>query len=177
MHLNFEFKATVNELKKIEELLLPLQPAYKGEDHQTDTYFKVPSGRLKLREGNVENALIHYQRSNHATAKQSNVWLYQHQPKAGLKELLTAALGVLVVVEKTRRIYFVDNVKIHLDHVEELGSFVEVEAIDISGNLGLPALQRQCARFEQLFHIKPTQFVAASYSDLLLAKNSSINVE
>jgi adenylate cyclase class 2 len=79
-HINFEFKARTNNLDFLEKKLLELNPKYIGQDKQTDTYFNVAKGRLKLREGNIENALIYYERQNVANAKQSNVLLYQHQP-------------------------------------------------------------------------------------------------
>lgn len=173
MHLNYEFKARVTELAPLEQKLSEESPRFIGEDHQVDTYFLVPHGRLKLREGNIENSLIHYERSNTATAKESKVILYQHQPDALLKGALTAALGVKVVVDKKRRIYFIDNVKFHFDTVEGLGSFVEVEAIDADGTIGLPTLQQQCAHYTRLLGILPEQMMAESYSDLLLAKKSS----
>jgi predicted adenylyl cyclase CyaB len=123
---------------------------------------------LKLREGNIENALIHYQRADHAGAKQSDVILYQHQPDANLKQALIAALGIKVVVDKIRKIFFADNVKIHLDKVEGLGSFVEVEAIDKTGDMKLETLQQQCSHYIELFGIKQLDFIAQSYSDQVL---------
>ena len=83
--LNFEFKATSTDIDRLERLLLELSPRFVGEDRQTDTYFNVSTGRLKLREGNIENALIWYERSNTAGAKRSDVLLYQHQPHPALK--------------------------------------------------------------------------------------------
>jgi predicted adenylyl cyclase CyaB len=145
-----------------------LNPRFGGEDHQTDTYFNVLDGRLKLREGNIENALIHYRRPNVPGPKSSNVILYRHQPDKHLKETLMAALGVKVIIVKKRRIWFVENVKIHFDTVKELGDFIEVEAIDEDGRIGLQALQEQCRSFEKLFNIKTEEYLAHSYSDLLL---------
>lgn len=169
-HINFEFKAITNRLQELEALLQTQSPEFKGTDHQTDTYFNVPQGRLKLREGNIENSLIYYQRSNTASAKQSDVWLHQHGPDAGLKTLLAAALGVKVVVEKRRNIYFINNIKFHFDTVTGLGSFVEVEAIDADGSIGIEGLKKQCHFYETLFGIQPNEYVAQSYSDLLLSK-------
>ncbi|MGN6400951.1 MAG: class IV adenylate cyclase [Flavisolibacter sp.] len=173
MHINFEFKARANDIHKLEEILLQQHPLFVGEDRQIDTYFNVDNGRLKLREGNIENALIHYERTNAATAKQSNVLLYQHAPDKLLKEILAKALGIKTIVDKKRRIYFIDNVKFHFDDVQQLGTFVEVEAIDKDGNLGIEKLQEQCVTYIDLFQINKKDFVAESYSDLLLARKSS----
>jgi predicted adenylyl cyclase CyaB len=143
-----------------------------GTDHQKDTYFNVPNGRLKLREGNIENALIYYNRENTSGMKQSDVILYQHAPSPELKVILTKSLGIKVVVDKIRKIYFIDNVKIHFDEVAGLGSFVEVEAIDRDGSLGLETIKNQCEEFRKLFNITKEQFIAESYSDLLVKKSS-----
>jgi adenylate cyclase, class 2 len=168
MPLLYEFKARNKDNNILEEKLQKLNPRFGGEDHQTDTYFNVSNGRLKLREGNTENALIHYQRPDVPGPKSSDVILYRHQPDKYLKETLIAALGIKVTVIKTRRIWFVENVKIHFDTVKELGDFVEVEAIDEDGSIGLITLQEQCSSFERLFNIKTGDYVAHSYSDLLL---------
>jgi predicted adenylyl cyclase CyaB len=168
MHLNFEFKAKANNLIELEEKLKPLHPVFIGEDLQTDTYFNVPNGRMKLREGNIENALIYYRRSNIADAKQSDVILYQHEPDAGLKNALVAALGIMTIVEKKRKIYFVENVKFHFDTVTGIGNFIEVEAIDKEGTIGIEKLKEQCSFYADFFEIKADDFVADSYSDLLL---------
>lgn len=168
MHLNIEFKARSQRNEELQQILAACNPRFAGEDRQTDTYFNVPHGRMKLREGNIEHALIHYQRSNVAGAKQSDVILYQHQPDASLKALLTAALGIKVVVEKRRHIYFVDNVKIHFDQVTGLGQFLEVEAIDLDGSMGTGKLQEQCQFFARLFGVADDDYLAQSYSDMLL---------
>ena len=166
--LNFEFKAKAKNLAEAETKLQTLNPRFIGEDHQIDTYFKVEKGRLKLREGNIENALIFYERENTPTAKSSNILLYKHAPDASLKAILTTTLGVKIVVEKRRKIYFVENVKFHFDTVEGLGTFIEVEAIDETGNIGKEKLQAQCSEYAAFFNIHETDYIAHSYSDLIM---------
>ena len=168
MPLNIEFKATSSNNDGLEQLLLQHNPRYVGEDHQIDSYFNVPVGRMKLREGNIENALIHYVRENTAGSKSSHIILYHHQPDENLKKLLIAALGVKTVVDKRRKIYFIDNVKFHFDTVAGLGTFVEVEAIDSDGSIGKEKLQEQCDFYAGVFKLLPTDYVDVSYSDLLL---------
>lgn len=167
---NFEFKARVDNLEVYEQKLLELQPFFKGTDHQTDTYFNVPKGRLKLREGNIENALIQYHRENSKGSKLSEVILYQHQPDVALKAILLLQFGAKVIVDKTRRIYFIDNVKFHFDTVEQLGTFVEVEAIDTKAELSVEELKAQCDKYFHLFGLEMSQLVETSYSDLLEEK-------
>ena len=168
--LNIEFKASTDKLAELEALLQQHNPLFTGEDHQVDTYFNVIAGRLKLREGNIENALIHYEREDFAGAKSSHVLLYQHQPDKALKEILIKTLGIKAVVGKRRRIYFINNVKFHFDTVEGLGTFVEVEAIDKDGTIGKEKLQIQCDQYAALFAIAPEDYCSVSYSDMILAK-------
>jgi predicted adenylyl cyclase CyaB len=164
---NFEFKARAEDLNKLEQKLLGLNPVFKGEDHQIDTYFNVPFGRLKLREGNIENALIYYERPDTADAKQSVIILYKHQPDTSLKEILAKVNGIKVVVDKRRKIYFIGNVKFHFDTVKNLGTFIEVEAIDETGDKGLDKLKEQCNKYFLFFGLNKSVLVDKSYSDLI----------
>ena len=170
-NINIEIKARSSDRNGIREILISSNADFKGVDHQIDTYFKVKNGRLKLREGNIENYLIYYGRENKSGPKQSNVILYKSNPESNLKDVLTNALETLVVVDKKREIYFISNVKFHLDDVKGLGTFVEIEAIDSDGSIGKEKLLGQCNYYSNLFQIKKKDLVAESYSDLLLAKN------
>ncbi len=165
--LNYEFKAKTNELNSLETKLLQLDPKFIGEDNQTDTYFNVSKGRLKLREGNIENSLIWYERENTAGAKQSDILLYKHEPDKTLKDILIKLHGVKIIVAKKRRIYFIDNVKFHFDTIAELGTFIEVEAIDKDGSLGIEKLKEQADKYAAYFVLKSSDYIAFSYSDLL----------
>ncbi len=169
-HINIEIKAKSNNQNEIRKILKSKNAEYKGTDHQVDTYFNVPFGRLKLREGKIENHLIHYERENKEGPKQSNVILFKSNPHSSLKELLTKALGVLTVIDKQREIYFIDNVKFHIDTVTDLGTFIEIEAIDKDGKIGKDELLRQCRRYMDLFMIPEENLISVSYSDLLLEK-------
>jgi predicted adenylyl cyclase CyaB len=77
------------------------------------------------------------------------------------------------VIKKYRRIWVADNVKIHFDRLEGLGEFVEIEAIDNNESLSIEKLQEQCRQFADLFDIKEDDYVACSYSDLLLSCTDS----
>tara|TARA_Y100000310_G_C20225252_1_gene597616 strand:- start:35 stop:556 length:522 start_codon:yes stop_codon:yes gene_type:complete len=170
-HLNVEIKAKCDYPGEIKYLLMSENADFKGLDHQIDTYFKVKNGRLKLREGNIENYLIYYNREDKAGPKESRVTLYKTKPGSGLKQILTDALGELIVVDKERQIYFIDNIKFHIDKVKDLGGFVEIEAIDETGKVGREQLLRQCNHYLRLFKIKESDLINCSYSDLLLSKS------
>lgn len=167
MHLNIEIKARSTNIPAIRKFLKENHTEHPGIDIQTDTYFAVPHGRMKLREGNIENALIHYHRENKSGPKASHVILYQTDPAKALKEVLTAALDIKVIVRKTREIYFISNVKFHIDEVNGLGSFVEIEVIDDTGTIGEDELLRQCQYYLAEFKIQDHDLITLSYSDML----------
>jgi len=167
-HINIEIKAKCSNPNTVREILRAHGADFKGTDHQIDTYFKVNEGRFKLREGNIENFLIFYSRTDQAGPKQSDVILYKTEPNSSLKTALTQALGVLVVVDKKREIYFIDNVKFHIDEVKELGSFIEIEAIDKDGGIGKDKLLEQCQKYMKLLNIAEADLIENSYSDMLL---------
>jgi predicted adenylyl cyclase CyaB len=169
--INIEIKAKCFHPEKVEAFLLNAGARFVGLDHQKDTYFNVPQGRLKLRQGNIENTLIFYNRPNQEGPKQSDFSLSQVSDGLSMEQLLTRALGVKVIVDKYRKIFYIDNVKFHLDEVPSLGSFVEIEA----GNLAdatktIDDLRIQCDYYMQAFEIAADDLIENSYSDLLLAK-------
>jgi adenylate cyclase, class 2 len=164
---NFEFKATVDNLENYERKLLSLSPEFIGLDRQVDTYFNVSKGRLKLREGNIENSLINYEREDIADSKKSDIILFQYKPDKALKEILSLQLGVKIIVSKKRKIYFIDNVKFHFDVVDKLGTFIEVEAIDSEGNFTIENLREQCNKYFDFFELQKSSLIDKSYSDLL----------
>jgi len=166
--LNFEFKAHLHDEAHVRAALKRLRARFLGTDRQVDTYFKVPAGRLKIREGRIENSLIHYHRTNTGRARRSNVELMLLPRRNSVRAILSGALGVLAVVDKRREIYFVGNVKIHLDRVRGLGTFVEVEAMTRTGDI--KKVRAQAVKFQKLFNISPQDIVPQSYSDLILEK-------
>ena len=167
-HLNIEIKARCNDQETIRKYLKYHDAKFKGLDHQLDTYFNVPNGRLKLREGEIENFLIHYERLDQEGPKQSKVALFALKPGSTLKEALTKALGILAVIDKKREIYFIDNVKFHVDLVKDLGTFMEIEAIDKDGIFSKDQLEEQCQKYLNEMGIKSEDLISVSYSDLLL---------
>ena len=165
---NAEIKARCTSPENIRQILRSKNARYIGTDTQIDTYFAVPSGRLKLRQGKIENALIYYNRSDQAASKISEVELFKTANAPGLLRVLEAALPKLIVVEKMREIYFIENVKFHLDQVKGLGSFVEIEAIDQDGEIDVEELHAQCAYYRELLGIQDEALERSSYSDMLI---------
>jgi predicted adenylyl cyclase CyaB len=163
-----EIKARCSNPSKVRQLLLQ-QPniQFIGVDAQVDTYFKIPSGRLKLREGNIENSLIYYDRENKKDAKKSDVTLYKPTEVVSLKAVLLAALPTLIVVKKKREIYFIDHIKFHIDTLTTLGSFIEIEVIDATDDMDITKMKKQCQWYMELFDVQKEDLMENSYSDML----------
>jgi len=168
-HINIEIKARCPDPQRVRAILKQQNADFKGADLQIDTYFNVPQGRLKLRRGNIENSLIFYNRPDRAGPKEAQVILSPVRPDSQLKEVLTRALGVLATVEKEREIYFIGNVKFHIDALPGLGSFVEIEAIDTAGDISRAELLKQCKDYMDLLGIDKKDLVRCSYSDMVPA--------
>jgi len=169
--LNIEIKASCNNPEIIEEILLKNNAKYIGEDHQIDTYFTTEKGRLKLREGKIENSLILYNRIETKGLKKSEVILYKpNENIKSLKQILENTLKVWVIVDKTRKIFFIENVKFHIDKVKNLGNFIEIEAIDNIGSIGEEKLRKQCNKYIDLLKVDSSNFIDKSYSDLISLK-------
>jgi len=170
--LNVEIKAKCNDVARVRNYLVANGADFKGTDEQTDTYFNVPNGRLKLREGNIENNLIYYQRTNQAGPKSSHFDLVKIEDSNGLKEVLTKSNGIKVVVKKIREIYYIRNVKFHIDEVPGLGSFVEIEAGNILADLSAGQLKEQCDHYMGELNIGTADLLQVSYSDLLMEQTT-----
>lgn len=167
MPLNVEIKARSGNHAHIRACLQAAGADFRGTDTQVDTYYRVPQGRLKLRQGSIERHLIYYERPDMSGPKPSQVALYRPDDDAALHDLLARSLGVWQVVEKQREIYFIDHVKFHLDTVPGLGTFVEIEAIDWDGSRDAAHLQADCQHYMALFGIAAGDLIDRSYSDLL----------
>lgn len=171
-HTNYEIKAktTIQKQEEIRDYLIKNDAKFIGIDHQIDTYFKVPEGRLKIRKGNIENTLIYYERDDGLDSKKSEILLIDLNKADYLEKITRKTHEILVEVEKQREIYFIDNVKFHLDNVVNLGKFMEIEAISENSFLSIEEIKRQCNFYKDLFRIEEKDLINYSYSDLLLKR-------
>ena len=166
-----EIKAKCAAPAEVQKLLLEHGAVLQGKDHQLDHYYEVPSGRLKLRIGNIERSLIFYNRPNQAGPKDSLVRLCRMEAAGdevpeNLQQVLEAALGEWQCVDKQREIYWAANVKLHLDEVKGLGHFVEIEAIGEDG-ADRDRLEEQCREWMEWLNIRAEDLLESSYSDML----------
>ena len=173
-HINVEIKAKCFHPEMVEAFLFAHNAKFVGLDVQEDAYFNISTGRLKLRKGDIENNLIFYNRSNQAGPKNSYFDLVKIEDAKGLKDVLEKSCGIKMVVRKRREIYYIDNVKFHIDDVPGLGSFVEIEAGNILANKTETELLEQCNFYLKEFGVKKEDLVAESYSDLLIKAKEAI---
>lgn len=169
-HTNYEIKAktTIKKQNEIRDYLNKNNARFIGTDHQIDTYFKVPEGRLKIRKGNIENSLIYYERDDGLDSKKSDIMLIDLNKADYLERITRKTHEILVEVDKQREIYFIGNVKFHLDDVVNLGKFIEVEAISENNSLTEEKIKQQCDNYKNILQIKEKDLIKNSYSDMLL---------
>jgi homotetrameric cytidine deaminase len=169
---NLELKARDPDPARSLERALALGAEDKGEIHQRDTYFAGARGRLKLREQDAEgqrlwDELIEYSRADSTDPRPSKYLRVPVADAPTLREALEAAYGTLVTVTKQRRLLLWQGVRIHLDDVEGLGTYLEFEAFaepgsDLSAELG------KVERLREELGVSEENLVATSYSDLVL---------
>lgn len=165
--INIEIKARTNKTAQIRQFLMENGADHLGLDLQTDTYFNVSAGRLKLRQGNIENSLIFYNREDLSGPKQSDFDLAEIENGDAIRSILTKAIGVRIIIQKNREIFYIENVKFHLDSLEGLGNFVEIEATNKNTTLDVERLREQCSFYMDKFGINQEDLIPVSYSDML----------
>jgi homotetrameric cytidine deaminase len=168
---NVELKARDPDPARTLERALAIGAQEIGEIRQRDTYFAGARGRLKLREQETDgpplfDELIEYSRPDSTDARASTYRRVPVADAAPLREALDAAYGALVTVNKRRRLLLWEGVRIHLDEVEGLGSFLELEAVaDPESDLG--AEHENVERLRAELGVKDAHLVATSYADLV----------
>lgn len=168
MSANLEIKAPVADPAAFREKAAALATEALGAEDQLDTYFRVPRGRLKLRESSrAGGQLVPYLRPDAQGPRRADYQVVPVPDPAGLKALLTAILGVHRVVRKRREVWLVDNVRVHLDAVEGLGDFMELEAVFDGSAAGEAEQQARVARLMAELGVREDALVAGSYESLL----------
>ncbi|MBV9803805.1 MAG: cytidine deaminase, partial [Solirubrobacterales bacterium] len=166
--VNVELKARDPNPEVTAARCLNLGAVAAGTLHQRDVYFHGRRGRLKLRShGDGGGELIAYQRPNDVEASESHYIIAPVPEPDTVREALDTALGTTVVVSKRRQLYLWEGVRIHLDEVEGLGSFVEFEAV-LPDAGDLATAQAKVDRLRSELAIEDDALVSVGYSDLLL---------
>jgi predicted adenylyl cyclase CyaB len=167
MSRNIEIKARLVDLAGLHQRVKRLAPHHSDRLSQDDTFFRSASGRLKLRVlAPQQGELIYYQRPDTAGPKTSFYVCTPTSDPDGLREVLTLAHGQMGRVRKQRLVYLVGRTRVHLDEVEGLGSFVELEVV-LADDEPVEAGEVEAYRLMQALGIQECDLLAVSYLDLL----------
>ena len=170
MSRNIELKARCSDLHRAAGVAESLGAILYPVERQHDTYFRVARGRLKLRRRWVDgrelpSELIWYERPNASQQRASDYSLVAVDQGEQLCAQLAGALGVANEVSKRRTVYLHAGVRIHLDAVHGLGTFIEFEAI-VDADCDDVTAHSKLDRLRAVFAITPEQIVSGSYADL-----------
>ncbi len=172
MMRNIEIKARVQNLETIRRKTMALTPLPSQIVEQTDTFFVVPRGRLKVRGfPNGSGELIFYDRPDQEGPKESSYTVCPCADARALSTILGNVFGVRGTVVKRREVFLIGRTRVHLDQVSTLGCFVELEVVLANGE---PATKGESEAQDllQLFGIPQTDLIAGAYIDLLEAMKS-----
>jgi adenylate cyclase class IV len=166
---NIELKAVDDDPAESERACHALGAVDGGLLVQRDTYFGVAEGSLKLREdlALATGELIFYLRAQESGLRASSYWRAPTSDREAIRSLLTAAHGVIGVVTKRRRLFVYRNVRIHLDDVEELGSFIELESVLAVPHHESPAEAGALAAVVDALGLNGRETIAGGYLDLI----------
>jgi predicted adenylyl cyclase CyaB len=167
LNRNIEIKARVEDLEALEGRVRVLADRGPVVLDQEDTFFSSPRGRLKLRRlSDTEGELIFYERPDTPLPVESGYAIASTAAPDDLLDVLAGSIGVIGVVRKRRLLYLIGQTRVHLDRVEGLGDFMELEVVmrgDQSGADCVGIAQHLMAKLE----IPEAALVAEAYIDLL----------
>jgi len=167
MARNVEIKARVGDPAALRARVASRATAPPALLRQTDTFFRVPSGRLKLRDfGDGAGELIFYERADRPGPRESSYSRAACAGPAAVGAVLGAALGVRGVVEKRREVFRLGRTRIHLDEVRGLGSFMEIEVVLEDGEATAEGERVAEALLAEL-EIPAAALLAPAYIDVL----------
>lgn len=171
MTRNIEIKAQINDFQNVLRIVENLADSSSTILEQFDTFFHCQKGRLKLREfKNSEPELISYLRPDSSGPKLSEYTRVKVEDATALKEALGATLGIRGVVRKRRRLFMVDQTRIHLDEVDGLGEFLEIEVV-LSENQLIDEGERIAFEIMKKLGVSNSDLVVGSYVDLIEYRN------
>ncbi len=167
MPVNIEIKARVEDFARLQQIAQQVSDTPCQDIPQEDTFFNCKTGRLKLRELQPDYAqLVYYQREDHRGPKHSHYQIFETTDPAGIKTILSDAYGVRGVIKKMRHLYLVGQTRIHLDEVEGLGNFVELEVVLRPGQTDTEG-QAIAEELMSRLGIRHSDLIEGAYIDLL----------
>jgi predicted adenylyl cyclase CyaB len=168
MPTNVEIKARARNSARIKALAEALASTSSQRIEQEDIFFVVPRGRLKLRIlSSISAELIYYEREDRPGPKESRYSIFRTSEPDSLKAVLQKSLGIRGIVRKQRTLYLAGQTRIHLDDVEGLGSFVELEVVMRANQSPADGVQIARGLMAQL-EIPDSDLIEQAYIDLLI---------
>ena len=169
MPRNIELKFRCEHLDAVRDRARIAGATDEGVLNQTDTFFNCDSGRLKLRDvGTGVGELIWYRRPDGVDACASDYRIAAVSDVPAMLELLSKAHGQRVSVRKRRHLFLWRNVRIHVDQVEVIGNFVELESV-VGGAADEPRARENLALIVEQLGLHEAAPVAVAYADLVTA--------
>ena len=162
-----EIKARCTDHETLRRKLKEWGAEFLRRDTQVDIFYHVPGGRLKLRHSEYENLLIGYKRPDISGPKHCRLNLYTCSDTEALDRVLADSLGRKLIIKKEREHYILGNVKFHLDSVEHLGTFMEIEVLGKRGVDKVEDLRAVCEDYMNRCGVQPEDLVEQAYADLL----------
>ena len=167
MPTNIEIKARIRDFADLKRRAEAISDSHLEVIPQEDTFFVTPKGRLKLRILAPDRAqLVYYERPDWDGPKRSDYFIFNTNDPENLKTALSLALGIRGVVRKTRYLYMVGQTRVHLDDVEGLGQFMELEVVLRDGQSDAEG-QAIANDLMKKLGIGPTDLIEGAYMDLL----------
>lgn len=167
MPSNIEIKAVLKNRARAEATAALLSDAGRELIHQEDVFFRCEGARLKLRIlGPERGELIRYERADVADTRCSRYVIARTSDPQILLDILTKTLGRVGVVKKARTLYLIGQTRIHLDRVEDLGDFLELEVV-LRPEQGESEGKNIADALLTSFGIDREEFIADAYVDLL----------
>lgn len=173
MARNIEIKARIESVRMLQPRVAALDGEGPFEIRQDDTFFRCEHGRLKLRDfldGSGE--LIFYRRPNQAGPKESSYVRSATSTPAALRESLSLAYGQAGRVVKRRVLFLAGRTRIHLDQVEGLGDFLELEVVLAEGEASENGV-REAHELMRRLGVEADQLLEGAYVDLLAAQDAA----
>ena len=163
---NIEIKAKLRDYEKVQKLVEELCPNPVQTEQQEDTFFITSKGRLKLRESDDKSALIYYDRKDSLEPSQSDIAISFTDNPDTLKSVLSKSIGNRGIVKKNRTLYKYGQTRIHLDDVERLGKFIELEIV-LSSEQTSKDGEAIANKLMDKFCIQKTDLIDVAYIDLI----------
>ncbi|XP_033752612.1 adenylate cyclase CyaB-like [Pecten maximus] len=170
---NVEIKAKLHDVEGVKKISAELSQSPGETLVQEDVFFFSPNGRLKLRTiKDVQSELIFYDRPDKLGPKFSDYSKTDVVNPESLKETLRQAMGIKGVVKKVRKLYMVGQTRVHVDHVEGLGDFMELEVMMEEGQTAEEG-QKIAENLMDKLGVKQSDLLSGAYMDMILQKSDA----